>query len=208
MNTDWKEEEFWNALSHGLGVVLGFLGIGLLLYYDTSKSSYSTLSILFYGCSIVMLYSASTLYHLISHISWKHILRKIDHISIYFLIAGTYTPVALIALESSTGWLIFWTVWGIALVGTVLKIFFTGRFEVLSLLLYLLMGWLIVFDWNNLVAVSSDTGINLLMLGGAFYTVGIVFYAIRKIPFNHLIWHFFVLAGSISHFLYILIDVI
>ena len=137
MNTDWKEEEFWNALSHGLGVVLGFLGIGLLLYYDTSKSNYSTLSILFYGCSIVMLYSASTLYHLVSHTSWKHILRKIDHINIYFLIAGTYTPVALIALESSTGWLIFWTVWGIALVGTVLKIFFTGRFEVLSLLLYL-----------------------------------------------------------------------
>ena len=208
MNTNWREEEFWNALSHGLGVLLGCCGIFVLLSYDSFKSDYSTLSILFYGFSIVLLYSASTLYHLVSHVSWKHILRKIDHISIYFLIAGTYTPVALIALEDNNGWIIFWTVWGIALIGTILKIFFTGRFEVLSLLLYLLMGWLIVFDWNNLVEVSTDTGINLLMLGGAFYTVGIIFYAIRKIPFNHLIWHFFVLAGSICHFLFILIDVI
>lgn len=208
MNLDWREEEFWNAFSHGIGVFLGIFGLYILLESNTNKTDFSTLSILFYGVSILILYSASTIYHLVAHVSWKRILRKIDHISIYFLIAGTYTPVALISLEEGNGWLIFWTVWGIAGFGTVLKLFFTGRFEALSLILYLAMGWLIVLDWDNLVSVSSDFGIQLLMLGGAFYTLGIVFYVIRKIPFNHFIWHLFVLGGSISHFLFILTDVI
>lgn len=208
LNLNWKEEEFWNALSHAIGVFLGIAGIYFLLTEANYKSDFSTLSILFYGFSILILYTASTVYHLVAHVSWKKIFRKIDHISIYFLIAGTYTPVVLISLESGNGWIIFWTVWGIAAVGTILKLFFTGRFEILSLLLYLVMGWLIVLDWDNLVAVSSEQGINLLMLGGGFYTVGILFYAIHKIPFNHFIWHLFVLAGSICHFLFILVDVI
>lgn len=208
MNTNWREEEFWNALSHAFGVLLGAVGMYFLFTNDTEKSEYSALSILLYGLSIILLYSASTVYHALTHISWKQILRKIDHISIYFLIAGTYTPVALISLEQGNGWLIFWIVWVIAALGTVLKLFFTGRFEILSILLYIAMGWLIVFDWDNLVANSSETGVDLLMLGGAFYTIGILFYAIKKIPFNHLIWHFFVLGGSISHFLFIFLDVI
>lgn len=208
LNLNWKEEEFWNALSHGIGVLMGIFGLYLLLTEDHYKSDYSTLSILFYGASILILYIASTVYHLLAHVSWKKIFRKIDHISIYFLIAGTYTPVALISLADGNGWIIFWTVWGIAALGTILKLFFTGRFEALSLILYLAMGWLIVLDWDNLVAVSSEQGIQLLMLGGAFYTLGIVFYVIRKIPFNHFIWHLFVLGGSICHFLFILTDVI
>ena len=208
LNLNWKEEEFWNALSHAIGALMGILGLIYLLVLDTHKNGYSTLSIVFYGASILILYSASTVYHLVAHVSWKKIFRKIDHISIYFLIAGTYTPVALISLADGNGWIIFWTVWGIAAVGTILKVFFTGRFEILSVLLYLAMGWLIVLDWDNLVAVSSAQGINLLMLGGGFYTVGILFYALRKIPFNHFIWHLFVLAGSICHFLFILTDVI
>ena len=208
LNLNWKEEEFWNALSHGIGALMGFFGLIYLLILDAHKSAYSTLSIVFYGVSIILLYTASTIYHILTSVSWKHIFRKIDHISIYFLIAGTYTPVALISLASGNGWIIFWTVWSIAAAGTILKLFFTGRFEILSLLLYLAMGWLIVFDWDNLVIVSSKQGIDLLMLGGGFYTVGILFYAIRKIPFNHFIWHLFVLAGSICHFLFIFIDVI
>ncbi|MCW8980430.1 MAG: hemolysin III family protein, partial [Altibacter sp.] len=150
----------------------------------------------------------STIYHAVTHESWKETCRKIDHISIYFLIAGTYTPVALISLEASSGWYLFWTVWGIAALGTVLKIFFTGRYEIISLLLYLIMGWLIVVDLENLLEQQSTLGIALLMLGGAFYTIGILFYAIRKIPFNHVIWHFFVLGGSIAHFFFIFLDVI
>ncbi|MEZ7496529.1 hemolysin III family protein [Leeuwenhoekiella aequorea] len=208
MNLNWKEEEFWNAISHGLGVLLGFFGMYLLLTGDNAKSEYSTLSILFYTLSILLLYSASTIYHILTSTRWKSIFRKIDHISIYFLIAGTYTPVALITLSEGNGWLIFSIVWSIAVLGTILKIFYTGRFEVLSLLLYVCMGWLIVFDWNDLKSHSSALGISLLMIGGAFYTLGILFYAIKKIPFNHFIWHLFVLGGSISHFLYIFLDVI
>jgi hemolysin III len=203
-----KVEEIWNTASHGLGILLGMAGLVLLLLFDSGKTVYSTMSILLYACSIIILYSASTLYHSLRDIRRKHIFRRFDHISIYLLIAGTYTPVALISLEASSGWLIFWIVWGIAALGTLLKVFFTGRFEFISVLLYLIMGWLIVIDFGNLMAIQSTLGLTLLMLGGAFYTVGIVFYAIEKIPYNHVIWHFFVLGGSISHFFFIFLDVI
>ena len=205
---NYKDEEFLNAASHAIGIVLGIVGLFFLLVFNTGIGEYSTLSIWFYAISIIILYSTSTVYHAVTHVEWKAILRKIDHISIYILIAGTYTPVALITLEKGAGWLIFWIVWGIAALGTVLKIFFTGKFELFSLLLYLAMGWLIVFDFQELVAKTTDTGLNLLMAGGAFYTVGIIFYAIERIPYNHLIWHFFVLGGSICHYLFIFYDVI
>jgi channel protein, hemolysin III family len=203
-----KTEEIWNSASHAMGVLLGIVGLVLLLIFDSGKTAYSTLSILLYALSIIVLYSASTLYHAVRDIRRKNIFRSLDHISIYLLIAGTYTPIALISLEASSGWLIFWIVWGIAALGTILKIFFTGRFELLSVLLYLIMGWLIVIDFSNLMVIQSTLGLILLMLGGAFYTLGILFYAIEKIPYNHVIWHFFVLGGSISHFFFILLDVI
>jgi hemolysin III len=203
-----KKEELWNTVSHGLGILLGIAGLVLLLVFDNEKTSYSTFSILIYAISVIVLYSASTLYHAISHVKWKPLLRKLDHISIYFLIAGTYTPVALISLEHDSGWILFWTVWGIAALGTFLKIFFTGKFEIVSLLLYLIMGWLIAFDFSSVLEVQSTLGIALLALGGAFYTLGILFYVVQKIPYNHTIWHFFVLAGSIFHFFFIFTDVI
>ena len=203
-----KKEELWNTISHGLGILLGIAGLVLLLVFDSEKTPYSTFSILMYAISVIVLYSASTLYHAITHIKWKPILRKLDHISIYFLIAGTYTPVALISLEQGSGWILFWTVWIIAAIGTFLKIFFTGKFEIISLLLYLVMGWLILFDISSVVETQSTLGLTLLSLGGAFYTVGILFYVVQKIPFNHAIWHMFVLAGSVFHFFFIFTDVI
>ncbi|MCW5520740.1 hemolysin III family protein [Aureitalea sp. L0-47] len=203
-----KKEELWNTISHGLGILLGIAGLVLLLVFDSKKTPYSTFSILIYASSVIVLYSASTLYHAISHIKWKPVLRKLDHISIYFLIAGTYTPVALISLEHDSGWILFWTVWITAAIGTFLKLFFTGKFEVISLLLYLLMGWLIVFDLSSVMEAQSTLGLTLLALGGAFYTVGILFYVVKKIPFNHAIWHMFVLAGSVFHFFFIFTDVI
>lgn len=207
-NLNIHQEEFWNAVSHAIGVILGLVGLGFLLAYRRGQTSYSLMSVLIYGISIIILYTASTIYHFVKHVRWKEILRRVDHISIYFLIAGTYTPVALITLEQGSGWALFWLVWGIAAVGAVLKIFFTGRFEFFSLALYLFMGWLIVFDFNELMAGTTVTGRSLLLLGGALYMLGIVFYVIRKIPYNHLIWHFFVLGGSIAHFLFIFLDVI
>jgi hemolysin III len=202
------KEELWNAISHGLGVILGVIGLVILLFHDEEKTPYSTFSIIVYAISAILLYSASTIYHAISHVRWKAIFRKIDHISIFFLIAGTYTPVALIMLEKGSGWEIFTAVWCIALAGTILKIFFTGKYEKLSLALYLFMGWLIIFDIQNLIAAASLAGLALLALGGAFYTIGIVFYVFHRLPYNHVIWHFFVLGGSISHFFFILTDVI
>ncbi|MEL6812860.1 MAG: hemolysin III family protein [Bacteroidota bacterium] len=203
-----RQEEFWNSLSHGLGALLGVAGLVVLLIFDSHKTTYSTLSILIYGISLIALYTASTLYHAIRKPEWKPWLRKLDHISIYFLIAGTYTPVALISLLDGKGWLIFWLVWGLAALGTLMKLFFTGRFETLSLLLYLVMGWLIVIDISSVTQVHSTLGIALLALGGAAYTLGIIFYVVNRIPYNHAIWHLFVLAGSVFHFFFIFLDVI
>lgn len=197
-------EERLNTASHAIGAVLGVVGLFVLLYFNTNKTEFALFSLVIYGLSIIVLYAASTLYHAATTKALKEKYRILDHSSIYVLIAGTYTPVALITLESGNGWLIFWVVWGIALLGIILKLFFTGRFEAISLLLYLAMGWLIVLDYSSLVASVSPFALNLLMLGGAFYTFGIVFYAIHKIPYNHFIWHLFVLAGSVAHFFFIL----
>lgn len=200
----YEQEERWNALSHAVGILLGIIGSVLLLYHNMDKTPYATISLVIYGFSIVLLFTASTCYHAVNSPDLKRKLRILDHISIYILIAGTYTPVTLITLVQGDGWSIFYTVWGIALVGALLKLFFTGKFEIISLLLYVLMGWLIVIDIDDVLTYVSPMGIKLLALGGIFYTVGIVFYAIRKIPYNHLIWHFFVLGGAISHFFFVM----
>ncbi|MGB5270704.1 MAG: hemolysin III family protein [Eudoraea sp.] len=208
MKIDYHKEEKLNAISHGIGIFLGIIGFYLPLKFDTQKTEYSTISLVVYSISIILLFLASTLYHYVSAQAVKMKLRVLDHICIYYLIAGTYTPVALITLEEGNGWLIFYTIWGIAIAGTILKLFFTGKHEVLSLILYLFMGWLIVFDLQNLLSNTSKTGLYLLMLGGFFYTTGIFFYAFKRIPYNHLIWHFMVLGGAISHWLYIAFAVI
>lgn len=200
-------EEQLNAWSHGFGAALGVVGLVLLLSFCDSKAL-EIFSVTVYGVSIIILFTASTLYHAIKNESRKHIFRIIDHISIYLLIAGTYTPVVLITLSDSSGWLLFCLVWGIAALGLILKLFFTGRFEIFSTLLYLVMGWLIVFDFSALVESMATNGLLLLFLGGLFYTVGIVFYAIHKIPYNHVIWHLFVLGGAICHFFMIFFFVI
>ncbi|WP_405381534.1 hemolysin III family protein [Maribacter sp. LLG6340-A2] len=202
-----KEERF-NAISHGLGAVLALVGMLVLVANNTNKSAYATFGILIYSVSLISMLMVSTVYHAISARVWKLRMRILDHINIYYLIAGTFTPVALITLVDGNGWLIFFTVWGIAAIGTILKLFFTGKFEIISLLLYLAMGWLIVFDFQNLVDNISNMGMQLLMLGGLFYTIGILFYAVRRIPYNHFIWHLFVLGGAISHWFFIYLDVI
>lgn len=204
----YRAEEELNAISHGLGIVFGVFGLFFLLAQNTQKTTFATLSILIYSLCFIVLFAASTLYHSVSNFKLKQKFRVIDHISIYLLIAGTYTPVALINLESSNGWLIFYVVWAFAGIGAILKIFFTGKFEIISLLLYLAMGWLIVLDFQNLLDNTSTLGAQLLFLGGAFYTLGIIFYAWKRIPYNHFIWHLFVLGGAISHWLFIYYDVV
>lgn len=191
-------EEKWNALTHALGLIMGSIGLYVLVQQANDQQ---LLPILIYGLSVILLFAASTLYHTVTDPIKKKKLRIFDHVSIYYLIAGTYTPVCLLVLSHAKGWLLLYLVWGIALFGTLLKLFFTGRFEIFSLLLYALMGWLIVIDLSNLLESMSQTGLLYLSMGGAFYTLGILFYAVKKIPYNHLIWHIFVLGGALSHWL-------
>ncbi|MEL0456275.1 hemolysin III family protein [Flavobacteriaceae bacterium SZ-1-7] len=201
-------EEKLNSISHALGALFGIAALILLIIGDTHKTDWSLFSVIIYGISIIVLFTTSAFYHAVKGEKRKHFFRVIDHISIYLLIAGTYTPVLLISLEESNGWLLFYIVWGIAAFGVILKLFFTGQFEVFSTLLYLIMGWLIVFDFSNLSDALGTNGVLLLFAGGLAYTVGIVFYAIHKIPYNHVIWHLFVLAGAVFHFFMIYLFVI
>jgi len=193
-------EERLNALTHGVGALFGIVALVLLILYETSKTDWSLFGVIVYGLSIIILFTASTCYHAVQGEKRKHNFRVVDHISIYILIAGTYSPVCLISLDQSLGWILFFVVWGIAVFGVILKLFFTGKFELFSTLLYLVMGWLVVFDFSNLSNAIGDDGILFLFAGGLSYTLGIVFYAIEKIPYNHVIWHLFVLAGAFFHF--------
>jgi hemolysin III len=208
MKITYRDEELWNTWTHALGILLGVIGAIFMALRIQQMDTLSRTSVWIYSLSVIILFTASTVYHAVADPRIKKKLRILDHISIYLLIAGTYSPVALITLREGSGWWLFGAVWGMALFRTVLKLFFTGKFEIFSLFLYLLMGWLIAIDLRDLLDQLTPTGKGLLMAGGAFYTVGILFYAIRKIPFNHMIWHFFVLAGALCHWLFIYLDVL
>ena len=208
MRIQTRREESFNAATHALGALLGIAGFILLVIFESKKTNWSLFSVIVYGLSIIILFTASTLYHSVKSEKRKHYFRIVDHISIYLLIAGTYTPILLITLADSLGWTLFWVVWGIALFGVFLKLFYTGKFEIFSTLLYLIMGWLIVFDFSNLLALMPTNGIIFLIIAGLSYTVGIIFYAVQRIPYNHVIWHLFVLAGAIFHYFMIFFYVI
>ncbi|KQC33083.1 hemolysin [Nonlabens sp. YIK11] len=193
-------EERWNVITHGFGfIVFACASVFLLQLAFSSAAPHALLAIIIYGVSQLFLYAASSSYHYAKPEKIKWTLRKMDHISIYFSIAGTYTPVCLISLEQSSGWLILAAVWGVALFGTIWKLFFTGKFEAFSSILYLVMGWMVVLDLESLQAAFSAQQMMWLIAGGIFFSVGIVFYAWNKLYFNHVIWHFFVLGGSLSH---------
>lgn len=199
--TQSPKQEILNALSHAIAIPLGIVGFGYLWFQSKELEELAVLGLALYTFSFLLLFSASTFYHWVKKPKTKKKLRILDHISIYFLIAGTYSPIMLIVLKDSKGWFIFSLVWGIALVGTLLKLFFTGKFEKISLALYLLMGWLVVIDIQNLIELSSYKTLLFLSFGGVFYTIGAFFYANYKIANNHVIWHIFVLIAAIFHFL-------
>ncbi len=188
------QQERLNAITHVLGAIFGVLGLISLIIYNGNKTKWSLFSVIVYGLSLIILFTASTLYHSVKDAVKKQYFRIVDHISIYLLVAGTYTPVLLITLHDSLGWTLFYVVWGIAAFGVILKLFFTGKFEIFSTLLYLVMGWLIVFDFTNFYKLMRSNGVLLLFFGGLAFTFGILFYAIKKITYNHVIWHVFVLA--------------
>ena len=195
-------EEVMNAVTHGIGTLLAVAGLVLLtvfayLYGDI----WHIVSFSIYGTTLVLLYLASTLYHSFTNERLKYIFKILDHSAIYLLIAGTYTPFTLVPLHGVLGWTVFGFVWGLAVLGIVLKVFFVGRFKMISTLCYILMGWFIVIAIKPLIATVAPLGIMWLVIGGLFYTLGTVFYLWQRLPYNHAIWHLFVLAGSISHFI-------
>lgn len=203
-----KEEEFWNTITHFVGLILSLIGLPILLYYNQNITEFSLVSILFFEFGMICVYTSSTLYHYTTNLKLKHKLRVFDHISIYYLIAGSYAPVCLITLYNSSGLKIFISVLAIALVGTIFKFFFTGKFEKFSLFLYLAMGWLIVIDFSSILNILSFNGLILLIISGFFYSFGTVFYSLQKMKYSHAIWHLFVMAGSASHYFLVLLYVI
>ena len=163
-----KEEEFWNTLTHFIGLVLSLIGLPILIIYNQNLTDFSLGSILFFEFGMICLYTASTLYHYTTNIKLKRKFRVFDHVSIFYLIAGSYAPICLITLESDSGFKIFAGVLIIALIGTIFKLFFTGKFEKLSLFLYLAMGWLVVLDFKSLVSSLDFSAISLLIISGLF----------------------------------------
>ena len=195
-----NKEEFLNTISHAAGIVLGVLGLVFLLLKNRGVTHFSTLSIWIYGLCLIALYTASTVYHALEHEGRKKKAQIMDHIGIFLLIAGTYTPVCLITLEQTTGWRLFFVIWSIAGIGLVMKLFLTGKVEKLSLFMYLLMGWLVVAELSQLLNLLSAEALTYMAIGGVFYTLGTIFYASKRIPYGHFIWHLFVLGGSVSHY--------
>ncbi|ACS87069.1 PAQR family membrane homeostasis protein TrhA [Musicola paradisiaca] len=196
-------EEIANSVSHGIGFIFGIVGLVLLLVQavNNGAGTMAITSYSLYGGSLILLFLASTLYHAIPHQRAKRWLKKFDHCAIYLLIAGTYTPFLLVGLNSPLADGLMMTIWSLALLGVIFKLAFAHRFEVLSLITYLTMGWLSLIVIYQLAVTLSAAGITLLAIGGAIYTLGVVFYVAKRIPFNHAIWHGFVLGGSICHFL-------
>ena len=198
-------EKKLNFITHGIGLVLSVIG----LFYLVEKSilypkSFNLISSLVYGISLILMYSSSTIYHYYIDSKYSRILQKIDHISIYLLIAGSYTPGLLLKLKYSLGFEILIIIWLLAFIGIIHKTFFFNYFKKASLIIYLFMGWLIVIDFNAVLESFSSNSIFFMVLGGILYTIGTFFYSLDKLKYNHVIWHLFVLGGSACHYILIM----
>ena len=202
-------EEVWHAVTHGVGFVLSIAALTLLVTFATLSGSALHITVAaIYGSSLIVMYGSSTLYHAITHQKAKRLFQKFDHSAIYFLIAGTYTPIMLITVGGAWGWTLFGIEWGIATVGIALKFIYPGRFELLSLIAYVFMGWLIVIVFDSFKSNIDPVGFWFIVAGGVAYTSGILFYIKDRITHFHTIWHLFVMAGSILQFFAILLYVI
>jgi len=195
-------EEKINVFSHAAGFIASVVALVLLVRHASLHGNFWHMaSFAIFGTSLIVLYAVSTVYHSSKNPDLRTRLRIIDHASIYILIAGTYTPFTLVTLNGATGWIIFGITWGMALTGIILKLFFTGKYDLISTLMYVFMGWIIVFAIEPLMDKLPFDGLLWLIAGGVAYTTGAILYSIKKIKFNHAIFHVFVLIGSFSHFM-------
>ena len=196
-------EEIFNSASHGVAAIASIIGL-IVLIINSSNQEWMLFSAIVYGISLIILYTSSSLYHGLRNEKIKHVFRILDHCSIFILIAGTYTPILLISIGGSTGWWIFGIQWTLVLIGFIFKLFYTGKYESISVLIYIIMGWMVVFKWDYLTDAILDSAFNLLLAGGIIYTIGIFFYLFdSKIKYFHFVWHLFVITGSILHYIVI-----
>lgn len=202
-------EEKTNIISHAIGFALGIVALVLMVVRaSTWGNAWHIVSVSIFGASLICLYAASTIYHSAKDPKTRGRLRVVDHATIYVLIAGTYTPFVLVTLNGWVGWVIFAASWTMALTGIILKLYFTGKYNLLSTAMYVFMGWMIIFAIKPLMNNLSADGLWWLMAGGAAYTVGAIVYSIKKIKFNHAIFHMFVLLGSFCHFVSVYVYVL
>ena len=198
-----KKEEFLNTLTHFFGLILTIIGIPFMFYFNNDYTEYSLFSIILFLFGLFCVYLTSTIYHYTTDNKLKSVFQKLDHISIFYLILGSYAPVCLITLLDFSGINIFLIVFALAIIGTVLKVFYAGRIEKASLLLYLIMGWLIVSDIGTLFSLIPIQAKILLAISGLSYTIGTLFYRSNK-QYAHTIWHLFVLIGSTTHYFFVI----
>jgi hemolysin III len=201
-------EEVANSITHGVGWLLSVCGLAILVTFAAiTGGALRVVTCAVFGSTLVLLYAASTLYHALPSDRAKHIFRVLDHSSIFSLIAGTYTPLTLVAVGGPWGWSLFGAIWALAAIGVLLNTFAHGRWRWLSISLYVSMGWLVVIAIRPLVASVTAGVLVLIVAGGLSYTLGLVFYSWRRLPYGHAVWHLFVLAGSVLHYLAVLFAV-
>jgi len=194
-------EEIANAVTHGIGAALSIVGLTVLVVWAALwGDTWRVVAVSIYGATLVFLYLASTLYHAIQHFATKRLFHILDHVGIALLIAGTYTPILLIQMRNFYGWLFFGIIWGLAIVGASIKAFFTGRYVHLSTAIYVAMGWLALFLIKPMLTTMGVGGMTWMFVGGVSYSLGVIPFLWERLPFNHAIWHLFVIGGSACHF--------
>ncbi len=202
MNSIEVKKEIANSTTHGLGLLLSFVGVPVLLALAVHSNDIITISsVAVYSFCLMLVYLTSTLYHSFGHPLTKRVLRTFDHVAIYFLIAGSYTPFILFFFNDTKGHFVLLLLWTLVVFGTVFKIFFTGKWDLFSTVIYVAMGWTIIFFGKDLFTSVPQPVLVWLFVGGAFYTMGITFYLWTKLTYHHAIWHMFVLAGSVGHYM-------
>jgi hemolysin III len=194
-------EEVINSLTHAIGLLLSIAGTAVLVASASAQGDpWKIVSFSVFGASLALLYGASMLYHGSRRPRWRAIYKMLDHCAIFALIAGTYTPFLLVNMRGTVGWTLFGVIWGLAFTGVVLKLRFGNRYKLARVGIYLAMGWLVMFASGELMDTVSPLGFWLLLAGGITYTAGVVFYLADRLPYNHAIWHLFVVGGSVCHF--------
>jgi len=204
-----NKEEIAHSITHGIGALLSVIGLAILVVYSSRYGdAWTIVSSGIYGMTLILLYTASTLYHSVTIPGLRNVLQKLDHAAIFFLIAGTYTPFTLVNLRGDWGWILFTMVWSIAIAGIAMELIVKNRNKRISIGLYLGLGWLVVIAIRPMLANVAPGGLILLLAGGLLYSLGVIFYMWKTMIYHHVIWHLFVLAGSTCHFFAVLLYVI